>query len=1130
MTGFDPELLRSVRTLDDVLEFLGDQLDWPTNQIELEDASFEFSPDELGIPAADVPSLKSVRQLRPLTAAQPWGIFFLEFAGPKLPITPLRRLLHAVVQKKRASSDSRRTWHLDDLLFVTATASAAAVELHLVAFFDGGGAQPEIRSLPWNPDHSTRQHLRRLAWELLPRLEWPEDPEEADAWRAGWREAFALRHGEALANAAQLADRMASVAGHLRERIGQALVAETGAGSFTRLLAEVRDELVADVDAERFADMCAQTLVYGALTARIVDPHGFGASPVLSTVPLSNPFLTAFFEQVHDQVSTMELDDSGLDALVADLRATNVEGILDHFGATARGGDPVIHFYEEFLTRYDRRMRADAGAFYTPQPVVEFIVRAVDEVLRTRFGLEAGVADDATWADVADNAGVSVPTGVDPNSAFVSMLDPATGTGTFLVEWLRRARTSYLACQRAPEWPSYRRDHVVPQMHAFELMLAPYAIAHLKVALELDEHRDGVEGPTPSILLTDTLDHPAAAERFEELADPVAAEGHRAAAQKRDGRFTVVIGNPPYDREQRDDDDDTGRRRKGGIVRYGVPGIDPLLESVLAPLRAAGMGVHAKNVYNDYVYFWRYATWQATDRRPGPGIVAFITAASFLDGKSLGGLRHHLRDVFDELWIIDLGGEGRGAVVEENVFDIRTPVAIAIGVRHRGQAGCDVRYVKLGGSRSDKFIELATLALSDGRLELTSGSGMAPLTPAATGDYTTWPAITDIFPWVHSGSEVKRLWPIAPSVPTLEARWRALVTSPGNERAALLKETRDRKVDSTVHELLNRSGQRLPAVKDLSSDSRPERLARYGYRSFDRQWILADNRVADYLRPDLWKVAGDRQIYFTTLTATRIGRGPVLTVAPDVPDRHHFRGSYGGKDVMPLWRDPDATNPNLPREFVNTLSGVLGTRVTPETIAAYVYGLTGTSAFASRFADELAAEAGPVHIPFTADPATFAAGVELGTQLLHLHTWGERYDDAATPLTGAAREIDPVTAYPTDFAYDAAAQVLRVGSGRFGPVSPDVWEFEVSGLRAVRSWLGYRMANPRGRRSSPLDEIGPDTWTASGELLSLLHTLEATVGLTPAAEALIERVLKGRLLTAGELPEPSEVERRAPAS
>ena len=444
------------------------------------------------------------------------------------------------------------------------------------------------------------------------------------------------------------------------------------------MLAQVRSQLIAEADEAKFADMCAQTLVYGMLSARVTAPEDFGTSPVYSTVPLSNPFLEALFEQVQDEASVLDLPGSGLDQLVADLKATNVEAILDQFGSTAKGGDPVIHFYEEFLKQYDNAERLRAGAFYTPQPVVEFMVRAVDEVLRTKFGLPMGIADPATWADVATRNRFKVPEGIDLEQPFVSMVDPATGTGTFLVAWINQAKRSFSdGGGDKAQWPSHLRNHVLPSMHGFEMMLAPYAIAHLKVALELHSH--GVTDARVSVFLTNTLEHRRGQGQLETMKDPISAEGAAAAELKRNKRFTVVLGNPPYDREQKSVGE--AAKRKGGVVRFKTPGVEasPLLGAVTEPMKAAKQGGHLKNVYNDYVYFWRWATWQATELPPGPGVVAFITAASYLDGVSMGGLRQHLRETFDELHVVDLGGEGRGALKEENVFDIQTPVAVAIG-------------------------------------------------------------------------------------------------------------------------------------------------------------------------------------------------------------------------------------------------------------------------------------------------------------------------------------------------------------------------------------------------------------------------------------------------------------------
>lgn len=1126
MISLDPTRLRRVRSIEDVVAFLADELDWPIGADDLEEATFDWDPTELGIPIERVPSLERLRQLRSLTSDQPWGIFFLEFSGPRLPLTALRQVLQRLVTKKRASGDgSRRTWGLDDLLFIITTSSGSAVELHFVAFFEQADRPAEIRSLPWRPDQSPAQHLRRLAHELLPYLAWPDDAVGADDWRSAWRAAFKLRHGEAISTATRLAERMADTARGLRTEVGDALSAEAGKGPFSTLLTIVREQLVGDVTGPRFADMCAQTLVYGVLTSRITDPIAFGASPTLAAVPLANPFLAAFFEDVHDEASVLDLDGIGLEQLVADLRESNVEAILDQFGSSARGGDPVIHFYEEFLKRYDSKGRADAGAFYTPQPVVEFMTRTVDRLLRSRFGLERGIADPAPWAEVAARNGFSVPSGVDPAEPFVSMIDPATGTGTFLVEWLRRARASFLGGGgRAPDWAEHLRAVVLPSLYAFELMLGPYAIAHLKVALEL--HQEGVSNEALAILLTDTLDHESHRQTlFDD--DPLSSEGERASALKDGARFTVCIGNPPYDREQRVPGG-AGGKRKGGVARFGVPGIPPLMNAVLEPLTAAALGKHAKNAYNDYVYFWCWAIWQAVTKREGPGVVALITASSYLDGVSLGGLRSHLRDVFDEIWIVDLGGEGRGARADENVFEIRTPVAIAFGVRTgRQRDGCDVRYLRVEGSREEKLRRLGAMTLSTDSATQIPGTGLDPLTPRSDAAYHDWPLITDLFPWIHSGCQMKRTWPIGPSAALLKRRWKALLSVQPSARRELMRETPDRNVTSTVRSLLRAAS--LKGIASLRADSEPDGLERYGYRSFDRQWVIADNRLSDRPRPQLWAARGHGQIFLTTLTSTKLGVGPVVTATPYVPDLHHFRGSYGAKDVIPLFRDTLGAEPNIAIGLLDMLSGALGRAITPEAFASYVYGLAGTAAFGERFAEELGEAAGPVRVPITADGELFERVAALGRELLRWHTWGERFGDDATSLpVGAALQIEPVTDYPESFGWDRESTTVRVGVGAVRPVSKEVWDFEVSGLKVVQSWLGYRMRKGKGKRSSPLDEIRPDRWEFTEELLTLLSIVEHTVAATPRAAELLARVVAGELVDSQLLPTPTESERKPP--
>ena len=1155
-TAGGADALRRLRTFMEVFRYLVDVRGWPLDADHIEDedldrVTYDWDSDDLGIPASALRDLRELRQMRPLTAGQPWGVFFLEFGGERLPKVQIRSVLRALVTKKRtsAAAASRRTWGLDDLLFIVFTGSGDSIEVHFVVFRGADAQTAEFRELSWQPVHEARRVLQFLAEERLPCLDWPDDESNLESWRARWRSGL-TPVGQAISDSARLAERMARTARDLRIQIEEALRCEDGSGPFTTLMGEIRAQLVSDVDASSFADMCAQTLVYGVLTSRMIN-EDFVTSPVFSTVPLAHPVLEKFFKRVHDRATSLDLPGSDLDNLIADLQKTDVKAILARFGSTAKGGDPVIHFYEEFLRKYDRQMRADAGAFYTPQPAVVFIVRAVDEVLRSRFDLPMGIADASTWQEVADSNDFDVPEGVEPDRPFVSMIDPATGTGTFLVEWLRRARKSFLESGSPEDWPEHLRDRLLPSMHAFELMLAPYAIAHLKVALEL--HHVGASTGAMQILLTNTLEHAARQGSFD-LDDPVAEEGRRAAELKENERFSVVLGNPPYDRQHSAGD---SGKRKGGVVRYGAPGVaplfdadtafrraatgrgagaaanPPLLDAVTEPMKAAGLGGHLKNVYNDYVYFWCWAVWQATALPPGPGVVAFITASSYLDGVSMGGVRHLLRNAFDELWIVDLGGEGRGALKEENIFDdIQTPVAIAVGVRTSCErtAECEVRYLRIAGTRAEKLARLSQTSIA--RIdESVPGNGLDRMTPRSESEYNDWPEITNLFPWIHSGCQLKRTWPIAESRNLIERRWQELLHEVPRHRGPLLRETGYRTTTSTPARLMG-FGPPLLQLRGLDQGDEPEAFERYGYRSLDRQWIIADNRLADRPRPALWAARGARQVFLTTLTSTKLGQGPAVMATPYVPDLHHFRGSYGAKDVMPLHRDPSGEEPNVSDGLLAVLSEQMGGEISAEDLLAYVYTLAGTAAFSDRFNDELAEAAGPVHIPMTADPDLFRRAVTLGRDLLWWHTWGERFapESQAQLPEGQAREVHSVEAMPEGFDYDPESQTLTVGTGVFVPVSPEAWDFEVSGLRVLRSWLGYRMKNRKGRKSSPLDDIRPTNWTQSKELLLVLSILEHTIEVTPKAAALLDQIVKGPLVPATDLPTPTPANRKPPRS
>ena len=607
---------------------------------------------------------------------------------------------------------------------------------------------------------------------------------------------------------------------------------------------------------------------------------------------------------------------------------------------------------------------------------------------------------------------------------------------------------------------------------------------------------------------------------------------------KKDTRVFVCLGNPPYHRVAQDPSEG-GERRKGGWVRYGDYGDDdnggppPILEDFLAPVRDSGGGVHLKNLYNDYVYFWRWAMWKVFDSTRDAGIVTFITASSYLRGPAFAGMRRKMREVFDELWIIDLEGDNLGTRKTQNVFDIRTPVAIAIGVRY-GQpnpnAPATVRKVRLTGTDRAKLDALdAAHGFEDFDWTRCSDEWDAPFYPDGSGEYFRWPQVTDVFPWQQSGVKLSRTWPIGVTKEVLARRWRDLLGRLPADRAVAFKETRDRKVHRRYPPLFG-GDIRPPAIQDLERGSPPPPILPYSYRSFDRQWIIADSRVGDRMSPNLWTNHGPRQIYLTSLLTGVLGSGPAAVAAGELPDNDHFRGSFGARHIIPLYRDAEEEETNVAAGLLETIADALRSPVSAEELFAYAYGILAQPAYVERFWDEL--EMPPPRLPITKEAHPIPSGISArGASVVPAHlcqavwrrgmTRNEITDSCRTEPRGASEAVS-TERYPEGFSYDSDTQVLKVGDGKSSRLwRPEVWDYSVSGLQVVRSWLNRRKPNPPGRRSSPLDEIRPERWEFTEQLLELLWILERTVALQPEGEELLVKTLGSPLFSAPRTAVPN---------
>ena len=549
-----------------------------------------------------------------------------------------------------------------------------------------------------------------------------------------------LMHEPVTPNTARgLAEFLAPLARLLRNEVSDALDRE---GSAVRKIAdEWRGVLFADADAAQFADAYAQTVTYALLLAGFEGAQNLRQAFAVDALRESqHDLLATALDLLENRPAREELSMS-IELLERAIGAVDASALLADRGRQGAFNpseeidrDPWLYFYEHFLGAYDPELRRNRGVYYTPVAVVRAQVRFAGELLRERFGKAMGFADDG-----------------------VEVLDPACGTGTYPLAVLQAAAEA-VRKQSGPGAVPGGLRRLARRLHAFEILVGPYAVAQLRLTQRLREL--GVTDRNPLVYLADTLESPNLRPQFPHAAfyEPLTREHERAQRVRREARVFVCLGNPPYDREQHGPDDEV-ERRKGGWVRHGDEGPDtvpPILDDFLAPVSKAGDGGRLNNIYNDYVYFWRWALWKVFDSTQGPGIVTFITASSYLRGPAFAGMRRKIREVFDELRIIDLEGDSLGTRKTENVFAIQIPVAIAIGVRNgqpRPKRPARVWKARLSGSAAEKLGTLdATDALKNLDWRGCATGWDAPFFGSGVGAYFDWPAVTGVFLSLSSDS------------------------------------------------------------------------------------------------------------------------------------------------------------------------------------------------------------------------------------------------------------------------------------------------------------------------------------------------------------------------------------------
>ena len=904
----------------------------------------------------------------------------------------------------------------------------------------------------------------------------------------------------------KLVDALSPLARLLREEVLDALRQERKAikgGAdrdlmpFTGIAKDWRRLLMPHANDAEFADGFAQTIIFALLLA-LDDGIDLGhetISEIAKHLEAHHTLMGRALNLLTEHIGKTPVW-TAIETIVRIISVTNWKQLQKS------GNDLYLHLYEDFLAAYDPEKRRKSGSYYTPVEVVDSMVRLTDDALKTYLGKAEGLRN--------------------PN---VSIIDPAMGTGTYPLSVLRHVGQAAEA-QYGPGARPEAVSNALARLYGIEIQSGPFSVAELRVTSVVQDLGAAFPKDGLNLFVADTLEDPASGSdtQLSYTLQLIARQRQRANKVKREQNIQVCIGNPPYK-------DHAGGM--GGWIESGVDaatGLPPL-----AAFKLPGNGKHERHLSNLYAYFWRWATWkvfESTDQPDivdgGNGIVCFITATGYLAGPGFKGMREYLRRECSHGWIINITPEGKQPPAANAVFAIETPVAIGIFLRGEGtdrSTPADIKYIALHGKRQVKFAELAALKLDATEWQSARTAWAAPFTPAAATAWDEHPATEDLMPWRQNGIMAGRGWVYAPSQDVLEARLRDLINEDDPvKKAAKFPDARDANLQKTKRPLAGTDTEQDTSTPfDSIAMFTQGKFVRCGFRVLDRQWLIADSRLLSQPSPKLWAARISGQVFAIELHSEYPRSGPGVVYSSLIPDVHHFRGSGGGRTLPKLHADG---SPNVATGLTAALSARLGLSVTAEDVFDYVAGVTGHPGYVEMFDDELHTPG--VRVPITSDAALWREAVEMGRHVQWLQTYGEAgaHPDGFTDVRDSNIDITHPSyvkavgpAMPTSYAYDAESQALNVGSGQWKDVAPEAAAYTVGGSNVLNSWLDYRLATPRKRRTSPLDEINSPQWDSawSNELTNLLSILTQLVDLTDDASDLLGRIVAGPLLTRTDL-------------
>jgi len=1065
-------MLAEIQEFPQLIKFLRDEMDWPISAEDFDEITFDYSPEELGLDAKSTAKISEIKRLRALEISQSFRVFFLKFEHKSLPIEVLRRVLGYFVNSKHSGApDGKDRWSIEDLLFISNFGEEEQRRICFAHFTPQNDRLPKINVLGWD-DRDTELHLDYVAQQLIENLTWIDNL-TLGQWSMRLSDAFTIGHGQVIKTSKELSVQLALLARRIRKRIKSVLEIEAENGSVTQLMKSFQKILVHDIDRDTFSDTVAQTIAYGLLSARIVDADKSSTTSLTQSMR-SNPLLQELlniFLRLNDKSGNINFDELGVNDIEDLLNHTDIESVIRDFGDQNPREDPVIHFYENFLAEYDKEKKVERGVFYTPRPVVLYIVESIDALLRDQFGLEDGLANTNSWGDVAQrNKHVIIPEGVSPDTDFVQILDPATGTGTFLVEVIDRIYRTLekkWGAEIVPKWNEYVSKHLLPRLFGYELLIAPYVIAHFKITLKLlatgyrfeSDHR-------AQIYLTNALEPPRDKKQltFDFALQALANEGIEVDKIKHYQRFTVILGNPPYSGHS---------ANKGDWIKnllHGKSG-DRQVENYFS---IGGQSLNERNpkwLNDDYVKFFRLAHWQI--ERTGIGVLGFITNHGYLDNTTYRGMRESLLTTFQTQYLLDLHGSTKKKELapqgntDENVFEISIGVCVGLFLST--------------STPTEKFCYHNDLW---GRCELTDGSGkyhflennsistlewnrispipdlwfLIPFNNQMRGQYESGWQLSDFFPLIKVGlltardkltvqfskEEIQDIVDIFPTLDVEEAR--KIYNIP--------RDKRDWKVSLAQKDIEISNGQ----------------ICRILYRPFDIRYTFYTGNSRGFIcmpRPEVMPHmlhGGNVALVFSRQNIPPDPPVVSVMVANTIVDGNAIHTSNGIANVAPLYILPDDNSlqhlsVNIKPEILEEITALaqhpeLG-KPNELQILDYVYGALQCPAYQKAYGIFLKEDF--PRIPKPSSPTEFWDVSNKGGQLRSLHLFKDPdLNHLPNSFYGDGNNI------VDKFSYLNGRIMINKTQG-FESVPKHVWDCYVGGFQAARKWLKSR----KGRKLEP---------------------------------------------------------------